>query len=248
MNVSPASCAHAHRRPWPERWKALAALTLLVPSASLGVACGMIWFPGSTVGLALFAACKVWLIALPLFWHRRVERVPIRLFAAGSRGWKAGVMTGLVMALGILCAYALGGHSWIDQAVLARKMAAVGLAQPWKYAVGAIYWIVVNAWVEEYVWRWFCVRQCQILCPRPASAAVMISAFLFTLHHLLAIRTYARGPEGWMMALGVFVGGMCWSGLFARYRSIYPAYFSHALADASIFALGAWMLFFRPGW
>jgi hypothetical protein len=41
---------------------------------------------------------------------------------------------------------------------------------------------------------------------------------------------------------GVFTGGLIWSGLFARYRSIWPGYISHILADTAIFVIGFTML------
>ncbi len=45
---------------------------------------------------------------------------------------------------------------------------------------------------------------------------------------------------------GCFLGGVIWSGLYLRYRSIWPGYLSHVLADVAIYIIG-WHLIFRAG-
>jgi hypothetical protein len=42
---------------------------------------------------------------------------------------------------------------------------------------------------------------------------------------------------------GVFLGGAAWSWLYLRYRSIWPGYVSHAIADAAIFIIGYRLIF-----
>jgi membrane protease YdiL (CAAX protease family) len=44
-------------------------------------------------------------------------------------------------------------------------------------------------------------------------------------------------------SLGVFIGGAVWSWLYLRYRSVWPCYLSHALADAAIFIIGYRLIF-----
>ena len=105
----------------------------------------------------------------------------------------------------------------------------------------ALYWIFINALLEEYVWRWFVVRQCRKLMP--PLAAVLVSAVGFTLHHIVATQLYFSPSLVALAALGVFSGGVIWSWLFIRYGSIWPAYVSHVLADIGIFVIGYWLLF-----
>jgi uncharacterized protein len=50
-------------------------------------------------------------------------------------------------------------------------------------------------------------------------------------------------PTTLLCCAGVFAGGVIWSALYLRYRSIWPGYLSHALADLAIFAIGASLLF-----
>ena len=109
------------------------------------------------------------------------------------------------------------------------------------YLALATYWVFINALLEEYVWRWFVVRQCRkLMLPL---AAVLVSATGFTLHHIVATQLYFSLPLVLVAALGVFSGGVIWSWLFVRYGSIWPGYVSHVLADIAIFVIGYWLLF-----
>ena len=46
-----------------------------------------------------------------------------------------------------------------------------------------------------------------------------------------------------LCSFGIFLGGAIWSGLYVKYRSIWPCYLSHAIVDLCVFAIGAWMMF-----
>ena len=71
----------------------------------------------------------------------------------------------------------------------------------------------------------------------------MVSALLFTLHHIVALRAQAGWDVTLLASLGVFLGGCAWSWLYLRYRSIWPGYVSHVLADVAVFAVG-WVILF----
>ena len=44
-------------------------------------------------------------------------------------------------------------------------------------------------------------------------------------------------------SLGVFIGGVTWSWMYRKYRSVWVPYVSHAMVDIAIFAVGADVLF-----
>jgi hypothetical protein len=89
------------------------------------------------------------------------------------------------------------------------------------------------------VWRWFVVERFEAIGLRAWSAPA--SAAGFTLHHIVALRVYCEWPATLLCAVGIFVGGALWSGLYLRTRSIWPGYLSHAIVDVAIFAIG-WRL------
>ena len=61
------------------------------------------------------------------------------------------------------------------------------------------------------------------------------SALAFTLHHVVALSAHFDGPLVPLASLGVFLGGLTWSFLYLRYRSVWPCYVSHAIVDLPIF-------------
>jgi membrane protease YdiL (CAAX protease family) len=228
------------------RGRAALALLLLVPAPSIGTAMAMVIAPGSAAAKIVFAVLKVWLLAFPLLWLVFVERGRPRLPAPTRRGVLPGLVSGAVIAAIILAAYFTVGHHWIDAPHVHAMAAKNGLASPTLYVVLAAYWCVVNSLLEEYVWRWFVFRRClDLLTPARTAAAVLLSALLFTLHHIVALTAQFDWRITLLGSLGVFIGGAAWSWLYLRYRSIWPGYLSHVLADAPIFWIG-WRIIFHP--
>lgn len=223
-----------------ERRRALIALALLAPVPSLGVASAMILTPGP-VGQALFLGAKIWLLAFPAFWYLVVERGRPSWSPPLHGGLGVGLLTGLATAAVIGLAALVFGIFEMDMADLAGVVDEMGLTTPRAYLFGAMGWTFANSAVEEYVYRWFVFSQCERLMPR--MAAVFASAAVFTTHHVVAMSTYLPAHLTALASLGVFIGGFLWSVLYSRYRSIWPGWISHILADIAIFAVGWEVLF-----
>jgi len=225
--------------------RALLALLLLVPVPSIGTAAATFWWPELALGKVVFAVSKLWLVLLPLVWLRLVDREPLSWSPPRRGGFGVAAALGLAIALGIFAAFAIARHfGAIDAGIVAERAARTGLNRPGLYLAGAIYWITANSLMEEYVWRWFVFRKCEVLLG--GRAGVMAAALAFTAHHVIAL----AGQFNWgitaLASLGVFVGGASWSWLYLRYRSIWPGYVSHAIVDVPIFVIG-YQLIFGPG-
>jgi membrane protease YdiL (CAAX protease family) len=232
-----------------KRTRALTALALLVPVPSAGVLLAMVLARGPC-GQAVYGLGKAWILILPAAWWVWIDGGRLSWSPPRRGGLGAGFAVGLLIAAAIVAAYVAVGRLWLDPARLRAVAAANGLGHPRLFVVLAAYWILVNAPLEEYVWRWFVFRQCQTVVgsgrfgPRTADAlAVAWSAALFTLHHLVALRAQMPWPPALLACLGVFLGGATWSALYRRYGSIWPGCLSHALADLAIFTI-AWRLLF----
>lgn len=220
---------------------ALLALLLLVPAPSIGVLLGMILFPNSPLGRVLFGFTKVWMLILPVVWLIGIDKKPLGGSPMRRGGLVFGVISGVVIASAIVALYVLVADKVLDKTFFVQKLTAIGLGN-WKiYLAGTIYWIVVNAILEEYVWRWFCVEQCSRLWNR--QFAIIASALFFTLHHILAMSLYFPPVAVALCSFGVFIGGIIWSAMYIRYESIWPGYVSHAIVDMAVFGIGATMLF-----
>ena len=134
------------------------------------------------------------------------------------------------------------GQAWIEPAETRAKAQQVGITAAWIFWVGAAYWTFLNALIEEYIWRGFVYRHCETLIS--GMGAVLLSALFFTFHHTIALAGYI---QDWRVVLlgtvGVFGAGAIWSSCCLKYRSLWPSYLSHMLADAAI-ALVGWHILF----
>jgi hypothetical protein len=219
---------------------ALLALFLLVFSASIGIA-ARFYIPG-TVGQLLFVLTRVWILALPLIWLFWVDQERLIVSLPLRRDFLAGTILGLLMFGIILGAYWIVGQRWLDPAAVRAKAQQVGIAHPTVYLVGAFYFTVINSLVEEYIWRWFAYRKCEVLFS--GIGAICLAALCFTIHHIIALAAYTGN---WsivvLSSLGVFIAGAAWSWCYLTYRSLWSCYVSHLLADLAI-ALVGWHLLF----
>ena len=221
----------------------MAALLFLVPAASIGTAASMFWWPGTALGMGVFILSKLWIVILPFLWRVAVERRPLSWSPPRRGGFLASTLLGLLIAGFIVLVYAAArGLGWIDPATVAARAQETGLASLHLYLLGAIYWITLNSLMEEYVWRWFVFRQFEALLG--GTGAVAASAMAFTAHHVIALAGQFSGPMTVLGSFGVFAGGAIWSFLYLRYRSVWPCYVSHAIADLPIFVIG-YLLIFR---
>ncbi len=156
----------------------------------------------------------------------------------------AGIGLGLVLSLGIYLAYAVLGPHLIDPAQVRGRALQVGIGAPLRFVLFAGYLILVNSLLEEYVWRWFVFRKCEALLPRGRGGmAVLLSAVLFTLHHVIALRAQFDWLPAILASLGVFLGGVAWSWCYLKYRSVWPGYLSHLIVDVTLLWIG-WQLIF----
>jgi len=213
---------------------------MLAPAPSLGVACAMVLTPGP-LGQSIFVACKLWILAFPAFWWLVVERRPPSLSPARQGGLGVGAVLGVVMAGAIVKVYLVVAVDRLDPQVLHASVAEMGLDSPGRYLLAGAYWILVNSLLEEYVYRWFVSTQFERLLPR--TWAVVGAALVFTPHHVIAVQDYMSPAFTALASLGVFLAGATWSWLYLRYRSIWPGWISHLIADVAIYAIG-WRLVF----
>jgi len=218
----------------------MTALLLLAPVPSLGTAAAMIWMPGP-VGQTVFMTAKIWLLALPFYWHLAIDRCKPALSPVRPGGLGTGVLTGIAAGALIGLAAWFFGIFDMDMSSLAGEIDEMGLDTPRAYLLGAVGWTFANSLMEEIVYRWFVFTRAERLTGK--ASAVLISAAVFTAHHVVALSTYLPWGLTALASLGVFLGGVLWAALYCRFRSIWPCWISHIIADVAIFAVGWEVLF-----
>jgi membrane protease YdiL (CAAX protease family) len=224
----------------PSAGSSLLALALLAPVPTVGVVAAMFAAPG-TVGQGVFVAAKLWIVVFPAFWYLAVEKGRPSWSPPRHGGLGAGAAIGLVMAAVILVAYFLVLGHRLDPLLLRTTAAEMDLARPGVYLAGAAYWILVNSLIEEYVYRWFVLRQLRALVPDVA--AILGSALIFTVHHTVAMADYLSPAHNALGTAAVFAAGAIWCRLYLRYRSVWPPWVAHVIADVPIFLIG-WQILF----
>jgi len=225
--------------------KAILSLVLLVPLPSIGILAAMVFFPDTALGKGIFAISKVGLLALPVLWYLVADKGRLSLSPPRKGGFGVGVISGVLISAVILAVYLLLGNYFLDKNLLIDKMQAIGLATVPAYVVGAVYWIGLNSILEEYVWRWFVVKQAKSLFT--STVSVVFSAMCFTLHHVIAMKVYMPWTATILCSTGIFIGGAVWSWIFVKYQSIWPCYVSHAIVDVCVFGIGAVIIFGSSG-
>ncbi|MCK6446040.1 MAG: CPBP family intramembrane metalloprotease [Planctomycetes bacterium] len=223
-----------------EKRRALAALALVVPLPSIGVLASMYVAPGP-IGASVWLASKLLFVALPLLWWLWVERERPSLSPARHGGFGFGLASGIGLSLAVFGFWLAVGEHWIDGVELRRLVEANGIGTRGRFLAISLYTIFVNSLIEEYAWRWFVYSRLERLV-RP-SVAVGLAACAFTLHHTLLLGAQFGWSFAAVASVGVLVAGGFWSWTYARYRSIWPGWASHALVDATLLAIG-WRLIF----
>ena len=178
---------------------------------------------------------------LPLIWFLYLERGKLSLSPVKKGGLLIGLATGLVIAAAILGFYALVGKNLIDAQMFRDSLYDKGFDSKALFIGIAIYVIVLNAALEEYVWRWFVFRQCEKLMP--GLLAIFASAALFTIHHIIALRSFVDWDVTLICCSGLLIGATVWSALYWRYRSVWPGYISHIFADIAVYIIG-WQILY----
>ena len=219
-----------------KRISALIALSLIVPAPSLGVYMGMIVAPDTGFGQICFLLSKIWLFAFPLVWLLLVQREKLSFSLPKRGGLVVGAVIGMIIGLLITGAYLFIGRNLIDPSSVCESILGIGLSTPAIYIAGALYWILINSVLEEYVWRWFVTEKCTVLFP--GVFGIVLSSLAFTLHHIVALQVHFNWLIAIIASAGVFIGGVIWSWCYIHYKSIWPGYVSHALVDVAVFVIG----------
>ena len=214
------------------RNRSILALLLIVPPSSIGAIASTVLAPG-TIGQGIALGCWIWMLLLPIGWHLFIDRQPLKLRCAPQDGLLVGSILGAMMFGIIFASYGLISRSWLDIPDIRARVSQMGMNVPLMIFGFGTFQTLVNSFIEEYVWRWFVYRHCQILWSK--TRAVWISAGFFTLHHTILLAAYC---DDWrLIAVGtvaVFIAGVIWARCMKIYRSLLPSYVSHLAADLAL--------------
>ena len=218
--------------------RAIIAILLIAPIPALNLLIGQ--YSGSgAIGQLSFVLSKCWLLAVPLWWHLKLEKKEASWSAPTEGGWGVAAALGAGMAGVILGAWFLLGKNAVDVEEVRATWGTFGLTN-WKILLGAcLYWIFINSVLEEIVFRWFVTTRAEVIFSgSDLTKPILLSASVFTIHHTVALAF--GGIVWWVILLGtvaIFVAGLIFSWIYMRYRSVWVVWLCHAIADLGLFVV-----------
>ncbi|HJM44593.1 MAG TPA: type II CAAX endopeptidase family protein [Candidatus Poseidoniaceae archaeon] len=221
-----------HKKSW-------LALLLIIPLPTLSILYSLEISQGWS-GNLVFILTKILMISIPLYWYFKLEE---RSFSWSPIKNKNDLFVGFGFGIGMS---AVMGIAWllfgsqIDQGALKELLEGNGLTNPIIYLGVTIYWICGNSLLEEFVFRWFIFEKFEAKVG--SNYALYLSATAFTLHHTIAMLYMFPISLTILASFGIFIGGLLWSWLYLRYRSIWVVFLSHAIVDIMMFGIGATIL------
>jgi membrane protease YdiL (CAAX protease family) len=222
--------------------KPLLALILVGIAPTISVVTGFGIEPG-LIAVIVFFLTKVWLLALPAWWRKKIDEEPLSLSIPTNGGWGMAVGLGVGIFVIILGTFILLGDLLISKDALKAILEPNGLTKKSSFILAMLFWIFVNSVIEEYVFRWFITEKAESLFTGGISAPIALSASIFTIHHTVAMSFFISPMGNLLASTGVWIGGAIFSWLYLRYRSIWIPWVTHAFADVAIFGIAYYLLF-----
>jgi uncharacterized protein len=222
------------------RNQSIVALLLIVPMSSIGAIFSTFLAPGA-IGQRIAIGCGIWMLIFPILWHRFIdsptERLcqgqQLRLRLSKHDGLLVGIMLGIIMFGLIFGGYWFGGRYWLNTPDIRARASQMGMNIPLMIFGFGTFQTLVNSLIEEYVWRWFVYRHCQLIWSK--TWAIFISAGFFTIHHIILMTAYC---DNWLLVLvgsiSIFIAGVLWAICTKMYKSLLPSYISHLAADLAL--------------
>jgi uncharacterized protein len=219
--------------------RSLIALSLIAPVTSIG-ALMTTWIAPGSIGQTIALLGGIWMVIFPSLWRRWDASIgPIVTFKSPPRStWIAGIILGLLMFGMIAAGYWWVGRQWIDVADARSRVKQLGMNVPLMVYGFGTFQTLLNSFIEEYVWRGFVDRHCQVVwSPR---WSIVLSAAFFTVHHVILMVAYSDNVGLiFVGTVAVFAAGVVWSVARRAYRSLLPCYLSHLAADL-VLQIASW--------
>jgi membrane protease YdiL (CAAX protease family) len=195
---------------------------------------------GGGAAQGLYAGSKLFVVVWPWIALRFILSQPwphprlldARHARAAGEGLAAGLL--LVACLAGLMATPLGNLVAQSAPAVAGKADDLGIREHfWAFA---IFLSFANSLLEEVYWRWFLFGNLRRLLP-PWPAHLLAGA-AFSAHHFVAALKFFPLPLGLAAGFAVAAGGVLWSRMMERQRSLAGAWVCHAAVDLGIMGIG----------
>ncbi len=189
---------------------------------------------------AIYGATKVFTLVWPVVAFLLIYKTGLPKLRLRDRIHLNAIPLGLLSGLGIVGLMFLLMQTPLGQIVreggdnIGKKTRELGVLD--HFWIFAFFISILHSLLEEYYWRWFVYGRLRGLLPRwPAH---LRAGATFAAHHIVITTQFF--PFGWGLFFGcmVGVGGVIFSLLYERQRSLVGAWFAHMCVDFGIMAIG----------
>jgi membrane protease YdiL (CAAX protease family) len=193
----------------------------------------------------IYAGTKLFTVVWPLAAVLLVLRTGLpRLELRDRRHLRAlplGLVTGVLIAGATfaLVATPVGAMAEASAADIRRKAEELGILEHyWSFA---IFLSVLHSLIEEYYWRWFVFGHLRRATGRWTAHAAAAAAFAS--HHVVITTQFFPVAWGFLFGALVGAGGLVWSLMLERQRTLSGIWLSHMLTDLGILTVGHKLIF-----
>lgn len=196
------------------------------------------------IGLQVFSSVPLtfwlfysWLLLVPLIDGLVIKRKTWRetlnwiCFHKPHHSIKIGLISGIIAFISIFGGVAVL-HDWII-----NKEKAISLLERWGITdkgiiVMVLVLVVINPILEETYWRGY--MHTKIVERKGLRRAIFITAFFYSLYHLLSLVPIFEWPVNFLFVVPVFIAGLFWGWMRHKYNTMIGTMVSHSLADIGI--------------
>jgi membrane protease YdiL (CAAX protease family) len=193
----------------------------------------------------LYGATKVFTVLWPVVAVKLILREPWPALgltqARHARALGGGVISGVLIVglMFLIWQTPVGDVVRGSAESIRRKTEDLGVLDHY-WAFGCFI-AFLHSFIEEYYWRWFVYGHLRRLMP--VAAAHVVAGIAFAAHHVIITTQYFPFDVGFFLGSMVGVGGIIWSWLYQRQRTLAGAWISHVLVDLGILSIGYKLLF-----
>jgi membrane protease YdiL (CAAX protease family) len=162
-------------------------------------------------------------------WRKHFKSLPLGMLSG----------TVIVAAMFALMQTPLGHIARASADNIRHKLAGLGILE--HYWLFGLFLAVVHSLVEEYYWRWFVFGRLRNLVP--IFWAHILAGAAFASHHVVVTSQFFGFGWGFFVGAAVAAGGIIWSVMYSRQRTLAGPWLSHMIVDLGIEAIGHSILF-----
>lgn len=192
-------------------------------------------YAGTKLFTVLWPALAVFLVLghpfpkINIAWRKHLKALPL------------GIISGIIIVAGMfaLMQTPLGEIARASGDNIRQKLTGLGILE--HYWLFSLFLAIAHSLIEEYYWRWFLFGRLRSVIP--VFWAHILAGAAFASHHVVIASQFFGIGWGFFVGAAVAAGGIIWSIMYNRQRTLVGSWASHMIVDLGIEVIGHSILF-----